>query len=531
MSEETHSESEVADKPVEKDYHLDIHGKHYARNTMFVLMLIATFGGMLSQTFLGTAYPTLMDKFNISLATAQGATTWFLLANGIMVPVSAYLTTKFSTKWLFFVAYVGVFIGTIICYSAPTDNWNIFLLGRIVQAASVGISLPLFQTVGVSIFPPEKIGVPMGLGGMVMGLAPAIGPTYAGWILSSHNKFLGFIQLGDWRTIFVVPLLMTGISAILAPFIMRDVLKNRDTKLDYLSLFLSVVGFGLFLLGFTNVSSDGWGNFTSVLLPIIGGLILVFLFGWRQLRIDDPFLDLSVFKNRQFLWATINGAIITIAMLGVEMMLPTYVQNVHGLSAFQSGLLLLPGSIMMAVMSPIAGGIYNKRGARMLSVIGFTMLAIGTLPFMFLTATTPEHFITTTYWLRFVGIGMVMMPLVTSAMSALPMEKVAQGSASNNAVRMIASSVGVAIFASVTQNVMTNAQPSSHMQTTNPLAYAADMINAALKGFHMSFAIAFGVAVLGILAAFMLHRGKIMHLPDGTEVDSLAADKAEGGQA
>lgn len=506
-----------------KDYHKDIHGKHYARNVMFALILIATFGGMLTQTFLGTAYPTLMDKFNITLATAQGASTWFLLANGIMIPVSAYLITKFPTRWLFTVAYVVLFIGTFICYSAPTSSWGIFLAGRIVQAMAVGITMPLFQTVIVNIFPPEKIGVPMGMGGLVIGLAPALGPTYAGWILSTHEKFLGFIQLGDWRTIFLLPLILVGISAILTPFLMRDVLKNRDMELDFISLFLSLIGFGLFLLGFTNVASDGWGDFTNVLLPIFAGLVIIVIFVFKQLRMKDPFLDLSVFKVKQFTWTTIIAAINTVAMMGIELMLPTYVQNVHGLSAFQSGLLLLPGSIMMAVMSPIAGGIYNKRGARQLAFIGFIMLAIGTFPYMFLTASTPEHFITITYWLRFVAIGMIMMPLITSAMNSLPVEKAAQGSASNNAARMIASSVGVALLASVTQNVTTSAAPASHLKITNPLAYADKMIQAALKGFHVSFAIAFAFAVIGIFAALFLHKGKIIHKANG--------EKVEGGEA
>jgi len=522
-SEATEAKTET-DAPA-KDYTKDVHGKKFSRSLMFALMMIATFGGMLTQTFLGTAYPTLMGKFNITLATAQGASTWFLLANGIMIPVSAFLITKFSTKWLFFAAYIFIWAGIFISFSAPESSWGVFLAGRIVAAMGVGISMPLFQVVIVNIFPPDKIGVPMGLGGLVIGLAPALGPTYAGWILSTHEKFLGFIQLGDWRTIFLIPLIFVGISVILTPFIMHDVLANRDMKLDVFSLLLSLVGFGLFLLGFTNVASDGWGDLTSVILPIFVGLILIIVFVVRQLKMKDPFLDLSVFKVKQFTWTTILAAINTVAMMGVELMLPVYVQNVHGLSAFNAGLLLLPGSIMMAVMSPIAGSIYNKRGAKPLALVGFVILAIGTLPYMFLTASTPEHFITITYWMRFVAIGMIMMPLITSAMNALPVEKAAQGSASNNTLRMIASSIGVALLASVTQNITNHAMPAHSLQQTNPLEYASKAIDAALKGFHVSFAISFAFAVIGFFAAFMLHKGKTVHTPDGREIDAL-----EGGE-
>lgn len=198
---------------------------------------------------------------------------------------------------------------------------------------------------------------------------------------------------------------------------MADVLPNRNMKLDFISLLESLLGFGLFLYGFTNVGNDGWGDAQSVIAPIIIGLVIIALFIRRQLHMADPFLDLSVFKIKQFTVTTIAAAINTMAMMGVEMMLPTYIQNVHGLTALQSGLLLLPGSVMMALMSPIAGGIYDKFGAKKLSFIGFILLAIGTLPYLFLTATTPEAFITITYWVRFVAIGLIMMPLITSGMN------------------------------------------------------------------------------------------------------------------
>ncbi|MGO2013571.1 MAG: MDR family MFS transporter [Lactococcus cremoris] len=496
-----------------KDYSKDIHGNHYFRNVMFAMILIGTFAGMLGQTFLSTAYPTLMDKFNISLSTAQGATTWYLLANGIMVPVSAYLTTKIPTRWLFMIAYGFTAAGTLIAMIAPTSNYNIFLLGRVVMAMGAGISLPLMMTVITNIFPPEKIGVPMGMGGLVIGLAPAIGPTYGGWILSGNTKFLGILQLGDWRTLFLAPFVLLIIVIVLTPFLMADVLPNRNMKLDFISLLESLLGFGLFLYGFTNVGNDGWGDAQSVIAPIIIGLVIIAFFIRRQLHMADPFLDLSVFKIKQFTVTTIAAAINTMAMMGVEMMLPTYIQNVHGLTALQSGLLLLPGSVMMALMSPIAGGIYDKFGAKKLSFIGFILLAIGTLPYLFLTATTPEAFITITYWVRFVAIGLIMMPLITSGMNALPVEKSAQGSASNNTVRMIASSVVVAILASVTTNVINSTKTIHHLSTTNPLQYADKMIQASLNGFHVSFGIAFGFAVLGIFVALFLHEGKVAPAP------------------
>ncbi len=199
------------------DYTVDIHGKHFNRTAMVILLLVATFAGILNQTSLGTAIPTLMDSFNINLATAQQATTWFLLANGIMIPVSAYLATRFSTKWLYVSAYAILVIGLLITALAPTSNWTLFLFGRIVQAIAVGITMPLMQVVMVNIFPAEQRGAAMGLSGLVVGLGPAIGPTFAGWLLKHDVILLGHNL--SWRAIFVLPLIILFISFLLSPFL------------------------------------------------------------------------------------------------------------------------------------------------------------------------------------------------------------------------------------------------------------------------------------------------------------------------
>lgn len=484
----------------------DIHGKEYNRTAMVMLLLIATFAGVLNQTSLGTAIPTLMTSFKINLATAQQATTWFLLANGIMIPVSAYLTTRFSTKWLYVTAYAILISGLLITAFAPTDNWTLFLFGRIIQASAVGITMPLMQVVMVNIFPAEQRGAAMGLNGLVVGLAPAIGPTFAGWILKHDLVLLG-IHL-SWRAIFILPLLILTLAFLAAPFVIKDVIANRDMTLDMPSLMLSILGFGSFLWGFTNVANNGWGNLTMVILPILIGAAVIALFIHRQLQLDVPFLDVRVFKVKQFSITTAAITLSMMAMMGVEMMLPLYLQNVHGLSALDSGLALLPGALMMGLVSPIAGRVYDKVGARRMALVGFSILAIGTIPFIFLTATTPDHFITLMYAIRMFGIAMVMMPLTASAMSALPPHEAAHGTAANNTARQIASAIVVALLSSVTQNVINTNKPAKLLLTNDPLAYASKMIDASLKGFQTSFTIGLIFALLGIIVALFLRKGK-----------------------
>lgn len=503
---------------------LDINGKPYNRSLMVLIILVGTFAGVLMQTALGTALPTLMDDFNISLATAQQATTWFLLANGIMIPVSAYLTTKVPTRWLYMVAYTLLLGGMAMTAFTPSDHdmWWMFIAGRILAAISVGITMPLMQVVMVNIYPAEQRGAAMGLNGLVVGMAPAIGPTLSGWILDKNHHILGLVITNSWRTIFYLPMIVLLIVWILAPFVIKNVVPNRDMKLDLLSLGLSIIGFGIFLWGFTNVSTEGWGNLPKVILPIVGGVIFIAIFVLRQLHLDDPFLDVRVFLNKQFTVTTFAVMMAMMAMMGVEMMLPTYLQNVHGMSALHSGLTLLPGALMMGAMSPVAGKVYDRVGAKPIALLGFTVLAIGTVPFMFLTATTGAAFITLLYGLRMFGIAMVFMPLTASAMSVLPPAQASQATASNNTVRQIGNAIVVALLSSVTQNIINNNQPSSALKTMNPLAYANKYLTASMDGFHVSFMIGLGFAIAGIIISLFLHKGRLIH---GTTNHKVVADK------
>lgn len=223
----------------------------------------------------------------------------------------------------------------------------------------------------------------------------------------------------------------------------------------------------------------------------------------------EPFLNVTIFKNKEFSVTTISIALSMMAMMGVEMMLPLYLQDVHGLSALNSGLTLLPGALMIGIVSPIAGFIYDKVGSKRMALVGFFILGVGTVPFIFLSAATADHFITLLYAVRMFGIALILMPLTASAMGALPAEEASHATAANNTVRQIASAVVVALLSSVTQNVITNNKPAASLKTQDPIAYAAKVIDASLDGFHASFALGFAFAVIGFLVALFLRKGKI----------------------
>ncbi|GEO68765.1 MDR family MFS transporter [Levilactobacillus acidifarinae] len=491
---------------------IDTNGKPYNRTLLVVLLLVGSFCTVLNQTILSTAFPTLMKAFDVSTSTVQWLTTGFLLVNGIMIPISAWLINTISSKWLYIGAMSIFLAGTILCWTAL--NFPMLLIGRLVQAVGVGVSMPLLQTMMLTIFPANKRGTAMGLAGIVIGLAPAIGPTLSGWVIDNWT----------WRDLFgmIIPIVVV---VLLASFwLMRSVLDTKREPLDVWSVILSTIGFGSMLYGFSSVGDDGWGS-AIVLTTLIVGVIFVGLFIWRQLVMDDPFLNFRVYKSKEFTVSAILSSVVMMAMVGVEMVIPLYLQMVKGMSAFHSGLTLLAGALMMGVMSPITGRAFDRFGAKRLALMGMFLLTVGTVPFAWITKDSATIYIVILYAIRMFGIAMVMMPATTAGMNALPMDMISHGTAVNNTQRQVASSVGTAIMVSVLTNVTKNGMPAKHVLTTNPLSYADRAINATLAGYHAAFWIAIGFSVLALIVAMFLKgsRNHSTHLAD--------EDAQQGGAA
>ena len=458
---------------------------------MIVFLLIGTFCTILNQTILSTAFPTIMKAFDVSTSTVQWLTTGFLLVNGIMIPISAWLSTRFNSKPLYITAMVVFFIGTVVCYTAP--NFSFLLIGRLIQALGVGVTMPLLQTIMLSIFPPDKRGTAMGLAGIVIGLAPAIGPTLSGWVIDNAT----------WRDLFgmILPLLL--IVIIGSFWFIRNVLPTKKTSIDLISVVTSTIGFGSLLYGFSSVGDDGWGS-TKVISTLIIGLVFIAVFVWRQLTMDKPFLEFRVYRSTPFLVSAILSSITMMAMVGVEMVIPLYLQIVKGMSAFESGLTLLAGALMMGIMSPITGRAVDRYGARNLSIIGMVLLTLGSIPFIFITKDTPTIYIVVFYAIRMFGISMAMMPSTTVGMNALPMNLLSHGTAVNNTQRQVASSVGTAILISILTNVTNSDKPAHHLLTTNPLQYKDDFFNATLGGYHAAFVVAVVFCLMALVTSFFL---------------------------
>nr|WP_321315198.1 MDR family MFS transporter [uncultured Ligilactobacillus sp.] len=472
---------------------LDMNGKPYNRGLLMVTIIIGLFGTFLAGTMLATAYPTLMNEFNIKASTVQWLSTGFMLVTGIMIPITAWMMNRFSSKLLYIIGMGLFFIGNAICFLA--SDFAMLLIGRIVSALGGGILTPLGQSIAMSIYPPEKRGTIMGMVGLAIGVAPAVGPTLSGWIIDSLN----------WRMIFGITLPFIGLDLLLSFFYMKKVLPTKKLKLDVLSAILSIIGFGSLLYGTSEAGNYGWTS-PLVIWSIIIGLIFIFLFGWRQIKLETPFLDIRLLKNWHFSLASLLGSIARIALVGVELVLPLYIQIVRGESAFHSGLMLLPGALLMGLMSPIAGMLFDRLGARTLSIAGLTLLTLGTLNFTTLTTSTPIIEIIVLYAVRVMGITLVLMPSTTAGLNALPLNKMNDGTAINNTLRQTLGAIGTAIFTTVYSNIQNAQMPSKHLLHAAPLQYKHEAIIAALNGYHAAFFTAVIFGVIGLILAFSLKK-------------------------
>lgn len=442
---------------------------------LLVVLLSGAFITILNQTLLGTALPPIMNDLNLSESTAQWLQSIFMLVNGIMIPVTAFLIDKFTTRKLFLTA-MGLFtLGTLICAIAP--SFSVLMSGRVLQASGAGIMMPLMQTILFLSFPIHRRGTAMGLFGLIIAFAPAIGPSLSGFLVDQF----------PWRSVFIVVLPIAVIDVIAAYFLLRNVTEQKNPKLDLMSIILSTLGFGGILFGFSVAGDTGWLSY-QVLLPVIGGGMILYFFITRQLDLKEPLLEFRVFQNKTFSMATALGMVVFAAMIGTNVILPLYMQNMVGFTALQSGLVLLPGAIIMGFSNPITGYLFDRYGGKWLARAGMLVLAVTTFGFVDLSADTSFAYLATMHALRMISISMVMMPMTTLALNQLPDDLISHGTAVNNTFRQVAGAIGTAILVTV-------------MSTA---AIPAEGVEGSIHGVNMSFVVAGVASLLGFILSFRL---------------------------
>ncbi|WP_056987567.1 MDR family MFS transporter [Secundilactobacillus paracollinoides] len=470
---------------------LDVHGRKYNRMLLVLSLLLGSFTTFMTVTMLINAFPSLMNDFNVSADTVEWLTNGTMLVMGIMVPISAFLMNRVSTKVLYLSAMALFIVG--LSLSAVATNFTVLLIGRLVAAIGTGITAPLVQTTLLTIYPVNERGMAMGLNGLIVALAPAVGPTLSGWLLLHYS----------WRMLFLSVLPIAIVVFLLALFSVRDVLENTHPSLDIVSIIESSAGFGLLLYAFTEVATWGWEN-SKFYVYLVISLILIYLFGWRQFKLDKPVLDLSILKSGRFLLTTIIVAINYIAMVGIEMVFTLYIQTIIGESAFHAGLLLFPGAIAVAITSMISGRTFDKVGAKGMGLAGFILIILGGLSMTKLDSSSSLIYIMAIYAVRMIGIGLVLMPITTAGMNSLTIDKMSHGTSINNTFRQVAGSIGTAVLMSILTNETKSNMPVKHVLTRTPLLYKRLAETAELKGYHLAFLFCVFFCVVGVALVLFL---------------------------
>lgn len=457
------------------------------RSGIVAILIIGAFITSLAQMVLTSALPSIMSTFNVTTSSAQWLTTTYMLVLGIMIPSTAYLVNQFPIKGLFMTS-MGLFLGGCIV-SITANNFIFMVLSRVLQAIGAGIITQIVQVAMINLYPKEERGKAMGIYGFAIGVAPAIGPLVSGYIIDSFG----------WRFIFYILAIITILDMIFAVILLKSFMENKPSKLEVISLILSSLGFGGLLIGVTNIGTYTIASQLAY-IPILIGLISLVLFVIRQIKVEDPLLDLRVFKVRNFTISIILICIVYMAMTSATMILSIYIQSARGMSAMVPGIVMLPGSIAMCILSPITGNILDKYGLRKLAISGCIMLGVGTLGFSYLEETTSIAVLTIMYTIRMIGITFLLMPVTTWGLNELKQEQIASGSAINSTLRQISGAVGSSLFVTIMTVVANN-------------SVKATQVLADIEGMTVAFKYATFVIVIAIFVSIIYVKDKVKDKP------------------
>ncbi|MEH6940251.1 DHA2 family efflux MFS transporter permease subunit [Bacillus sp. JJ722] len=458
-----------------------------------IALMMSGFIGLFSETALNMAFTNIMTEFQIKPSAVQWLTTGYLLVLGILVPVSALLIQWFTTRQLFIASLVFSILGTVV--AAFSFSFELLLMARVIQAIGTGLLLPLMTNVILVIFPPHKRGAAMGTMGLVIMFAPALGPTISGLIVDS---------LG-WQWIFWICLPLLIFALGFGIIYMQNVSTITKPKIDILSIFLSTIGFGGIVLGFSSAgeAASGWTH-PNVIIAITVGVIGLILFSLRQMKMDQPMINLRVFKYPLFSLAVVMVFVTMMIILASAILLPMYLKGGLALTALAAGLVLLPGGVVNGLMSPICGKLFDKYGPKWLVIPGFLLTTIMTFFLSRITTATEAILIVVLHCLLFIGIAFIMMPAQTNGLNELPRKYYPDGSAVMNTLSQIAGAIGTAIAISIMSSGQQNYLAET-TEPTNPTLVAESLV----AGIQNAFLFAFVASVIGLVIAFFTKRADV----------------------
>lgn len=401
---------------------------------LFVLVVLGSSLGNLSQTAVNAMLGDIMLEFGMDVGLGQWLTTSYMLMLGITVPVATYLSRRFSPRQHLFIGLAFFLLGALLDLLAP--NFGIMLVGRVCQAVSAGILLPLMQTIAMTGFPAGRQATAMGVAGIAMGFAPNIGPTIGGAMSFAWG----------WRSYFVLLVAITVVLGAVAAFVIKPSdAPDGNARLDVTSLLLSTVGFGGVLLAFSNASSFSFES-PFIWAPLVLGVAFLVLFVRRQNRSDNPLISMKIFESAQYRAGFVAQNLLNASFMGITLILPLYVENLCGGTALDAGIALLPGTVAALVLNPVAGILTDCIGVRAVALVSGAFLTVGSASMMFLEADTPLAVVMLCQGLRACGVSGLIGPLTSWSLMKLPRPLVADGSSFGIVVRQACASFGTSVM-------------------------------------------------------------------------------------
>jgi len=458
-----------------------------ARNRLVIgILMVSTFVVILNETIIGVALPQFLKQLHIDASQGQWLSAAFMLTMAIVIPITGFLLQRFNTRPIFIAAMSFFSAGTAIAVIAP--GFDVLLIGRVVQACGTAIMFPLLITTVMELVPPATRGRTMGNISIVISVAPAIGPSISGFVINA---------LHSWQWLFILVLPISLAALIVGGILVKNVTTPRKTKFDVLSVILSALGFGGLVYGISNLGTasadaialNGW-------LPLGVGIVGIALFVLRQLPLqkrDGALLDLRTFKSPTFTFSILMLVVSMMAFFGTIIVLPIYLESVIGLSPILTGLLLLPGGLLMGILAPFVGRFYDRHGPTALLTTGAVLTS---LTFWWMTtfdANTSVWWIFVAYLLLSVGLAFLFTPIFTASLGSLPENLYSHGSAIVGTVQQVAGAAGTALLVTIL---------SSHQLFDSSTGLAT--LPSTAIGIHWAFFTAAIISLLAIPAAFFV---------------------------
>jgi EmrB/QacA subfamily drug resistance transporter len=465
-----------------------------------LVALIGAFMSILDSSIVNVAIPTMMNVFNANTSEIQWVSTIYMLALGVVVPVSGWLGDRIGFKRLYIASMAAFIAGSLLC----TLSWslNSLIFARVIQAVGGGMIMPTTMAMIYRMVPRDKIGSGMGIFGIALLVAPAIGPTLGGYL----------VEYVDWRWIFTINLPIGVIGMILAFFILPEFQSKHPGKLDLAGALTSAAALFCLLLALSKGSDWGWGDERTIMLFVTSFFSLV-LFVYLELTAENPLLDLRVFKYPSFTLANLTIVVTTVGMFSGIFFLPLFLQNIRGIGAMQTGLLMLPGALVSGLMMPVIGRLFDRIGPRPLVLLGLLTLAVITFLFRNLNLATATS--TVMIWVMFRGMVLPLanMPAQTAAMVDIPTELIGRASAITNIIGRVSGSFGIAVLTTM----LTNRQAIHGAR----LAWTVNAASPAVSQFMARAASAMGGGGHGKTIALAFLQGTVARMSFVNAIDDV----------